>query len=235
MIGDLAHICNRGFEKSAIFRDQSDYMRFVETLYKINNIEGSLRFKGKNIFQDLPQQNKIVDILIWCLMPNHFHLLLHEAFDGGIVEFTKRLGNSYTKYFNIRYKRSGYLFQNAAKIVSIENQSQMNYIPLYIDLNPLDLAKDKTISENEERSLHFLENYQWASFGDYHGKNHFPEIINHDLFYELFDTNQKQYKKEIKEWITPDRRESLQFNYYTTPPAVNLAGWRLGVAHTWCR
>ena len=117
MTGDIAHVCNRGFKKHDIFLDDKDYLRFVLNLYRLNNKDGSLKIKNnKNPFIDLPEQNKLVEVLKWSLMPNHYHLLLYEKQDGGIVEFVKRLGNAYTKYVNIKNSSSGYVFQNSAKI-----------------------------------------------------------------------------------------------------------------------
>ena len=97
MVGDVVHICNRGFNKEKIFLEETDFERFVESLYKLNNKSGTLRFRGKDIFSALPDQDRLVDILQWSLQSNHYHLLLHEKVDVGIVEFVKRLGKSYTK------------------------------------------------------------------------------------------------------------------------------------------
>src|SRR3989344_5375552 len=100
MIGDIVHVCNRGFSKEKVFHEEVDFSRFVASLYKFNNKSDALRFQGKDIFADPPEQDRIVDILKWSLLPNHYHLLLHEKIEGGVVEFIKRLGNGYTKYFN---------------------------------------------------------------------------------------------------------------------------------------
>lgn len=200
MIGDIAHVCNRGVNKENIFLNNSYYCRFVESLYKLNNKSGALRYEGKALFDNLPKQEKLVEILKWSLMPNHYHLLLYEVVDGGIVEFTKRLGNSYTKYFNIKNERSGYLFQNAAKIIRIDNQAQQNYIPLYIDLNPLDILKIER-KGNIKNDLKKLANYRWSSFGDYFDVLHFPEITNVSLFYNLFNISEKAYKKDLCSWL----------------------------------
>jgi len=108
-------------------------------------------YKSVNLF---PDQEKIVEILKWTLLPNHYHLLLYEKVDGGVLEFVKRLGNSFTKYINIKRGASGYLFQNSAKIIQITNNRHFLYIPFYIDLNILDLLK-KDISQNKK--IEFLK------------------------------------------------------------------------------
>ena len=110
MIGDIAHICNRGVEKRKIFINEADYFRFVMNLLLLNNKDGKLRIRKKNqlegIEEILSERDKLVEVLKWSLLPNHYHLLLYEVSEGGILEFTKRLGNAYTKYFytkNMQY------------------------------------------------------------------------------------------------------------------------------------
>src|SRR3989344_4961691 len=197
MVGDIAHICNRGVEKRKIFLDRRDYSRFVENLYFLNNQKGKLITEKKNIFQTpylLPKQDKLVEILKWVALPNHYHLLLHEIADGGILEFTKRLGNAYTKYFNTKNEgRSGYLFQNSAKIIKVENNRHFLYLPFYIDLNPVELS---TV-----RSIEFLRSYAWSSFRDYFGDGKYVDIIDKDLFYELFDTKPDRYFSEVADFL----------------------------------
>jgi len=204
MIGDIAHVYNRGFEKRKIFLDNADYRRFAECLHKLNNIKGSLRSEAKKYFLNPPKQDKLVEILKWCAMPNHYHLLLHEVSEGGIVEFTKRLGNSYTKYFNIRYRRSGYLFQNAAKIRHMVDNAQFLYIPYYIDLNPLDLFASEWRSKkliSIKPAISYIENFEWSSYHAYENDGVYKAIINTDKFFELFDTDKKRYNKELLKFL----------------------------------
>ena len=214
MVGDIYHICNRGIRKEKIFDNDSDYFRFVLNLYRLNNKGESLRmyphYKSVNLF---PDQEKIVEILKWTLLPNHYHLLLYEKVDGGVLEFVKRLGNSFTKYINIKRGASGYLFQNSAKIIQITNNRHFLYIPFYIDLNILDLLK-KDISQNKK--IEFLKNYRWSSFRDYFNKetSEFSKIIDNDLFYETFDVTSREYMVEIKDFLEDKEYQRL----------VNLAG-----------
>lgn len=208
MTGDIAHVCNRGIDKQKIFLSEEDKTRFVLDLYRFNNKEGAIRIKeGENKFHVLNEkQDKLVEILKWCLMPNHYHLLLYEASPGGIVEFVKRLGNGYTKYFNIKNKKkgAGYLFQNSARIIHIENQRHFNYIPFYIDLNPLALySPELWIRSSGEIEKHwdFLERYKWSSLNSYYNKNEFSNVANSTLFFELFERKKPTYKKEVCELI----------------------------------
>ncbi len=220
MIGTVAHVCNRGIKKHNIFLDDKDRLRFVLNLYRLNNKSGSLRITNhKNPFDNLPEQHKLVEVLKWSLMPNHYHLLLYEKVEGGIVEFTKRMGNAYTKYSNIKNSGNGYIFQNAAKIIPIEKNQHYLYIPFYIDLNPVSLLPSwKSKNTQIGKVVDFLKNFTWSSYRDYFGKkSNFYPIINEELFYELFDTDPKSYQREVVDLLKKD--DILEFTDY-----VNLAG-----------
>lgn len=217
MIGDMAHVCNRGIEKRKIFLDKRDYERFTENLFLLNNKSGKIR-TVKHIFidsADVPEQDKLVEILKWTLLPNHYHLLLYEKTEGGILEFTKRLGNAYTKYFNIKNEgRSGYAFQNRAKIIPIVDNSQFSYIPFYIDVNPLGLifADRKNIpARDHKKAIDFLKTYEWSSFKDYFGDGIRGMIVNKDLFYEQFDVTPEMYERELLDSSTCEVDELLAF------------------------
>ena len=160
-----------------------------------------------------PEQEKIVEVLKWTLLPNHYHLILYEKVDGGVLEFVKRLGNSFTKYVNIKREKSGYLFQNHAQIIQIQNDSYFIYIPFYLDLNLLDLIypKNEKRKIDMKKSLDFFKNYKWSSFRDYFGdSSEFSKIINKKLFYETFDVNPETYQKELCEFLKGDEYEMLK-------------------------
>ncbi len=220
MVGNIAHVCNRGVDKRKIFNTNGDYSRFRDNLFLLNNVEGKIRTKHKDIFIAdirLIWRNKLVEILKWSLMPNHFHLLLYEKIEGGIIEFTKRLGNAYTKYFNLKNNgRSGYLFQNSAKIIPMQDEKYFPYIPIYIDLNPTDL-----ISGSVKRKIDFLKSYEWSSVKNYYGEGKDSEIINKELFYEIFETNSIRYEKDLEGFLSD--RKKLEMELWEAQ-GVNLAG-----------
>jgi len=200
------HILNRGIEKGKIFFGDSDYQRFVLGLYRFNNKNGAIRMpERKELFSNLPEQEeKLVEILKWTLMPNHYHIFVQEKIPGGAVEFAKRIGNGYTKYINIKKERSGYLFQNAAKIIEVEDNAHFLYLPIYIDLNVIDIIEPnwKEVGiKNKLKVKKFLESYKWSSYPDTIGIKNFPEVVNLGLFYETFEMNAGEYKEEIESWI----------------------------------
>lgn len=232
MRGDIAHVFNRGVDKRQIFLDEGDYLRFLSSLVLLNNKEGKIRTESKNIFpvsiELASKQKKLVEILRWSLLPNHYHLLISEIEEGGISEFTRRLGNSYTKYFNNKYQRSGYLFQNKVQIVPVTENSQMLYLPVYIDLNCIDLRfndwKQRGRSYHHKEMIKFLKSYKWADCGHYFASNPFFNIANHNLFNELFDTNLLKYEKEL----TALMKEPFGIDGVdeTNPSTWHVDGWQ---------
>lgn len=133
------HIFNRGVEKRKIFNNNSDYQRFLDTLYYYQfkgpkpKFSTFKRFKNK----DFDRNPKVIEIICYCLMPNHFHLLVRQLQDRGIEEFMRKVLNSYTKYFNTRYDRVGPLFQGTFKAVLIKTDEQLIHLSRYIHLNPV--------------------------------------------------------------------------------------------------
>lgn len=162
--GGVYHIYNRGIEKKDIFLDEEDYKIFLYYLksYLLPSdhpdhkklpytlIYGSDNF---NLF------NKI-KLFAYCLMPNHFHLMLKQVDKNSVIEFMKRLSNAYTKYFNKKYKRIGSLFQGRYKAVIIDREEYFLHLSRYIHRNPLELLDE---AEN-------LINYPYSSYPAYLNK-----------------------------------------------------------------
>ncbi|MFH0936903.1 MAG: transposase [Candidatus Daviesbacteria bacterium] len=191
------HVYNRGVEKRQIFLTQRDYQRFLQTLYyyqfsgpkpKLSNLD---RFKSQN-FHENP---RIIETICYCLMPNHFHLLLRQTKDEGTKEFMGKILNSYTKYFNTKQNRVGPLFQGTFKAVPIETDEQLIHVSRYIHLNPLisDLTKD-------------LDSYPYSSYPEFIGLEN-NKICNVksvlDLFkdsqdYKEFVSGHEDYAKELE-------------------------------------
>src|SRR3989338_8132300 len=109
---NLYHVYNRGVDGRTIFMEDKDYLRFIHSLYEFNDrapaLSYSLLFKRKEILNK-PETTRqlLVHILCFCLMPNHYHLILRQTTDDGIPKFMQKLGTGYTMYFNEKYKRSG--------------------------------------------------------------------------------------------------------------------------------
>lgn len=152
------HIYNRGSEKRQIFDSKKEYQHFTKAI-KYYQLEGPKpkfsRFSNLSLFKPELSKN-IVDIIAYCLMPNHFHFLIKQIKEGGITEFVSKLTNSYTKYYNTKHNRVGPLFQGEFKSVLVDYDEQLLHLSRYIHLNPLVayLVKD-------------LTNYEWSSYNEY--------------------------------------------------------------------
>jgi len=123
-------------------------------------------------------KSELVEIINWCLMPNHYHLCLREKSEGGISKFLQKVMTGYTMYFNKKYKRSGVIFQGKTKSQHVANDAYFQYLQYYIGVNPLDLIESKW-KENGvkdiEKALKFLGDYKWSKQKDY---SIYRDIIN---------------------------------------------------------
>ena len=181
------HIYSRGVEKRKIFLNTKDYNRFVALLY-IMNQNASFRMDNflrenkndlKNIFKE-KRERTLVSILGYCLMPNHFHLILHENTEGGISKFMAKLLTAYSMYFNTKYQRSGPLFTRPFRSEHIKNESQYMYIFSYVHLNPISIFDKKWKEEgikNKKEAEDFLEKYQLSSYQDFLNNNRLESVI----------------------------------------------------------
>ncbi len=175
--GEYYHIYSRGVEKRKIFLNIKDYDRFMALLY-ITNQDVSFRMDNflRNKQNDLSiiftekREKTLVSILGYCLMPNHFHLILHEHTEGGLSKFMKKLLTAYSMYFNTKYERSGSLFTHPFKSEHIGNESQFMYIFSYVHLNPLSII-DKKWKENgiknKKEAEKFTREYRFSSYQDF--------------------------------------------------------------------
>lgn len=141
--GSCYHIYNRGVEKRKIFMDRWDYLRFLETLdfYRKSPLPMKLSDfrRGAIQFKKIENQSEIIKILCYCLMPNHFHLLVQQLEDGGISKFMRKLSDSYTRFFNTKYERVGSLFQGKFKAKIVETDEYLLQLSKYIHRNPFPL------------------------------------------------------------------------------------------------
>jgi REP element-mobilizing transposase RayT len=135
--GEIYHVFNRGVDKRITFIDDSDYLRFYKSLAHFNSVEpvGSL-FESVRGSKDASSK-KLVTIHTFCLLPNHFHILLTQETDDGISNFMKRLGGGYTSYFNEKYERSGSLFQGKFKRILMNKNEKLLHLSMYINYNHL--------------------------------------------------------------------------------------------------
>ena len=136
------HCYTRGVDKRKTFQNERDYQRFLQLLYLANNDKAihrsDLKLTHKEIFAQV-RGKQLVSIAAFCLMPNHFHIVMSEAVDGGISRFMQKVGIAYTMYFNIKNKRVGNLFVKPFRSKHIANDEYLKQVVQYIHLNPLEV------------------------------------------------------------------------------------------------
>ena len=138
--GGLYHIFNRSVEKRSIFPDRIDFDRFLLGMREFNTIEltGSLwvKVRGKADFSNrIAKKGRLVNVICYCLNPNHYHFILEQVREGGISEYMRRISTGFTQHFNHKYKRTGVLFQGKFKSVPITSNEQLLHVSAYVNLN----------------------------------------------------------------------------------------------------
>lgn len=202
--GEIYHIYNRGVEKRTIFTDDRDRLRFLKSLRVFNTTAPATNLHRSVFEVELQTRGKpLVEILTFCLMPNHYHCMLRQVAEDGITEFMRKLGTGYTNYFNLRNTRVGPLFQGVFKAVLLEKESHLTHLPHYIHLNPLDLSmpewRDGRV-RNVAKALSFLKQYRWSSLSDYLDAPQFPKIIEKSFLAEYVGDPQA-FLMHMREWI----------------------------------
>lgn len=200
------HIYNRGTDKREIFINAKDHTRFIESLYLFNSEERIvLKMVSKKNRFSYDKGETIVDIGAYCLMPNHFHLLIRAKNDGGISSFMKKLQTAYSMYFNKKYKRSGSLFQGPFKAQHVNRDEYLKYLFAYIHLNPIKLIdkdwKNKGIQDLNQAKI-FLDSYKYSSYTDYLSEDRQEvSVLNRVAFPDYFE-NTKVFDDFISFWLT---------------------------------
>lgn len=203
-----------------IFRNESDRYRAIFSLYEFNTLQSieirkqrrRRRVAKTHGGQSSAARDLLVEILTFCFMPNHIHLLVRQLKDEGITKFMRKAGTGYASYFNKKYERKGHLFQGRFRAVHIKNEEQLKNVFVYIHTNPLSLIEPRWREEgirDLERAIEFLENdYRWSSYLDYRGKKNFPSLTQREFLLQIMGEEEGcqglvegwlRYKKELKD------------------------------------
>lgn len=165
--GEIYHVFNRGIDRRSIFTNKRGLYRAQSLIKFYRHKEIPARFSQvmhqpqdirEKILEKLYAGERIINILAYCLMPNHFHFLLKQTNDKGIATFISNFSNAYTKYFNTKAERTGPLLEGVFKAVHIESEEQLIHVSRYIHLNPV----ASSIIPKEQ-----LNNYLWSSYPEY--------------------------------------------------------------------
>lgn len=194
--------------------DDRDHFRFIHDLFEFNDIA-----HAENLFYHLrnpsiavgqhyelrhrPARKLLVNILTFCLMPNHYHLLLQPLVKNGVPLFMKKLNGGYVQYFNKKHERTGTLFERKYRSVLVDNQAHFIHLPYYIHLNPLDFKmpewREREL-KNYREAINFLNSYRWSSHLDYIGKNNFPSVTQRNFLLDIFE-GESGYEKKLTDWL----------------------------------
>lgn len=188
------HIYNRGMQKQPIFKTDKDRLRFLFLLLvfqgknSIKNISRELKqnvqSQALHIRGDLEKEileNRMVELVSFCLMPNHFHLQVLEKTEGGIAKYIQRVLTAYAKYFNVRHQKSGHLLQGPYQSVLMEDDRQLMHTSAYIHKNPCELRGWK---RKEDK-------YPWSSLQDYVSQNRFGRLLSTGIILGRYDNEEK--------------------------------------------
>lgn len=237
--GEIYHVVTRAIDNNLLFQDINDYYRGIFSIYEFNNLhpvsikerrkararikkiaarEASARdrvsgnFSGNFAIEE-DKRDKMVEILTFCLVPNHTHLLLRQIKDNGITKFMRKTGAGLGGYLNRKYGRKGYVFQDRFSAVHVETDEQLRAVFVYIHINSISLIapkwKERGIKDPEQ-VIKFLETYKWSSYLDYIGKKNFPSVTDREFLLEImegeegckhFVENWIRYKAEIKKFV----------------------------------
>ncbi len=201
---EIYHIFNKGIASQPVFTNKFDYQRGEDTLFYYKHVNPPVKYSRlfslhkddrNDLLNQLEKEKKnLVDLIAYCFMPNHFHLLLKQLVNNGISKYLSNFANSYTKYFNTKYERSGPIFQGKFKAVHIESNEQLLHVSRYIHLNPY--------SSSVVSSIEQLKTYPYSSLTKLSTSKVESSLIvkqfkNIDEYYK-FVFDQADYQKQLQ-------------------------------------
>lgn len=193
------HVFTRSIAGFRIFNSDKDYerMRQVMIFYSIEKPPCKFSLfasSSKNDLDKLILQDKLVCLIAYCFMPTHIHLLIEQVKDGGISRYVNLILKSYSKYFNVKYKRKGPLWEGRFKNVFVENDEQFLHLTRYIHLNP-----------TSSLLVHAPQDWEFSSYREYIKENNIDKQKICD-FSKYLTVDSLAYKKFSEERIV-DQRE----------------------------
>jgi putative transposase len=216
--GEYYHVFNRGVRKQITFHDTNDWFRFLFTILYFQSpvnfpnisrlskqlVQPSVLNIDKKIVEKIIE-DRYIELVSFCLMPNHFHLILKEEKEGGIAQYMQRVQNSYTKYYNTKYEKSGHLFQGSYKAVHIENNNQLLHVSAYVHRNPRELP----FWHNKE------DKYAYSSYQDFVHENRWNKLLAVDIIFGQF-ANKEEYHDFVKTSGTKILENELELEWENT-------------------
>lgn len=188
------HVFNRSIAGYIIFTNTHEYNHMIKTLrhYRDDHSPGRLSHSSRKT-ESAPAENrrkppvKPIDLIAFCLMPTHFHLIVRQVSDGGISKFVANIENSYARYFNTKHQRKGPLWEGKFKNVLVTTDEQLLHLTRYIHLNPT--TADLTA---------LPEKWAFSSYKEYITQpSGFPDLLcQKDILAEISPTHYRSFVTE---------------------------------------
>lgn len=172
------HLYNRGVNKAPTFMDDEDFRVFLNLMKRYLSPEVAKDKKGR----PYPNYSEEIELLAFCLMPNHFHMLVYQLDADGMTHLLRSLSTAYGMYFNKKYKRVGPVFQNRFRASHILRDDYLQHITRYIHLNPRDYRA-----------------WQYSSLAFYSGDK-YADWVHPDRILEVFDHDRKSYLDFVSDY-----------------------------------
>lgn len=200
--GEYYHVYNRGAHRHGVFHDRSDNARFLFGLVyfqspalfgHIGRLARTFDNRGGFEVSDSNFENvlagRMIELVSFCIMGNHYHLLIRELTEGGIADYMQRVSVAYSKYYNTKYQSSGHVFQGRYQSVHIKDNRQLMYLSAYIHRNPHEL---KAWRGKEAE-------YPWSSLHDYTVENRWGGLLAPEIILDQFaGTSTSNYADFVK-------------------------------------
>ena len=141
--GKVYHVFSKSIAEFKVFNSDTDFSRIIDVISYYQKEKPSLSFsnnikiKKNSLKQDLSKRDKLIEIIAYCIMPTHLHLVLKQVKDKGIATFMSNILNSYSRYFNIKHSRKGPLWAGRFQRVLVETNEQLLHLTRYVHLNPV--------------------------------------------------------------------------------------------------
>lgn len=202
--GEVYHTFCRGIFKWPTFKLQDDYRRasdlidfyrYEKPILRYSHVRRLSAEEKKRFDDNLRKSSCEVDIIAFCMMPNHVHFLLKQLTKKGVSAFMSNFQNSYAHYFNTRHDMRGPVFEGMFKAVRVESDEQLLHVSRYIHLNPVSAY----IIEKDQ-----IENYPWSSYLDYVGKAK-TGFLSKELVTDFF-RDEREYQKFVNDQADYQRR-----------------------------
>lgn len=207
--GEFYHVINRGVASLPVFINQRDYQRSIETIFYYQKPEVPVRYsqfirlspdQRMQLLKELKNDSRnLVEIIAYCLMPNHLHLLLRQVTNKGISTFMGNFADSYVRYFNTKRQRIGPLFQGRFKAVRISSENYLLHLSRYIHLNPLSSEVVRDFSELRAYPYSSLPEYLNPRSLNLCNKDAILANFRNSAAYEKFLLDRADYQKNLEE------------------------------------